>query len=154
MATTTGLQAICTKCNRLLLLEVCFECSQPLCRSCIVSHFEAWRHHKGSQGFEAESSIDACKKNIENIFPVINKNIDFVNQLRTQINKTYNDTLNKLNEEKKILLDTLNDVEKDKSLYFYLKKMITLKLNIFYFKSQVQGLQKEIGRFKSKRKLI
>jgi hypothetical protein len=140
-----SLQAICTKCNRLMSLEVCFECNQPLCRSCVVAHFEKWRYQKGSQCFEAESNVEACKRNMETVIPIINKNIDYVNQLRNQINKSYNDTLNKLNEEKKLLLDALNDVEKDKSLSIFNYRIFTNFLIKINLKREIQRLQKESG---------
>ena len=108
------MQAICSKCNKLMPLEVCFECNQPLCRPCVVLHFEAWKYQKGSQCYEAQGNIQACKQKMENLTPIVNKNMDYVNQLKVQINKAYSDALDKLNQEKKTLLDALNEVEKDK----------------------------------------
>ena len=90
------MQALCGKCNRLMPLEVCFECNQPLCRSCVVNHFESWKYQKGPQCFEAQTNIQACKDKVEGFSPFINKNLDYVNQLKAQINKAYSDALEKV----------------------------------------------------------
>ena len=108
------MQAICNKCNRLNALEVCFECNSALCRTCCVSHFEAWKYQKGPHCFEAQTNVENCKRKIDSVCGVINRNLDQVKQIQDQIEETYNATIQKLNQEKTELISALNEIKKDK----------------------------------------
>ena len=108
------MQAICNKCNRLNALEVCFECNSALCRTCCVSHFEAWKYQKGPFCYEAQVNVENCKRKLDMHTNIVSKNLDQVKQIQDQIEETYNATIQKLNQEKTELINVLNDVKKDK----------------------------------------
>lgn len=108
------MQALCNKCSRMSALEVCFECNLPLCRNCIVKHFEAWKNQRTSQCFEAENELETYKKRIETFSPVFNKNLDTVKQIEDQIEEVFKLITAKLAQEKKELIESLVDVKKDK----------------------------------------
>jgi hypothetical protein len=56
--------ATCPKCKQTKLLEVCFECAQPLCHGCIKDDFIEWKRTTNTNLFNHETLLKTYLDNM------------------------------------------------------------------------------------------
>jgi hypothetical protein len=56
--------ANCPKCKQTKVLEVCFECSEPLCSECIKTDFVEWKKTTDDKLDDAKNVLSACLNNM------------------------------------------------------------------------------------------
>ena len=53
--------AACSECKNKQILELCFDCRQPLCLKCTENHFMAWKDRVNKKLYEYEQDLTQNK---------------------------------------------------------------------------------------------
>ena len=85
-----------------------------LCSKCIGKHFEVWKNEINEDCMRIEQNLDGQKKIIDQINPLITRNYETIQQIKEDVESTFNLIVQRLNTSKQELIESLDEIKQDK----------------------------------------
>ncbi|CAF0873520.1 unnamed protein product [Brachionus calyciflorus] len=144
--------AACPSCRQIRNLEVCFECNLPLCGNCIGKHFEVWKNDVTQNCLNSESTLEDYKSKLDQVGNLITQNFDNVQNVRDEIENAFHLLVERLNQEKDVLLKSLNQVKDENAKYVNLRKdLVSLITNFKTFRESNENFEKKLMNSKMRK---
>ncbi|CAF0707691.1 unnamed protein product [Brachionus calyciflorus] len=129
-----SMQGNCSRCGHTASLENIS--SDKLCKPCLIFKYEKYKEQCMPQCARFEAFLDGYKKQIDNISPLLNSNLENTKQVKQIIEDTYSNQIRNLNNEKTTLLALVDECTRD-------------NLKFSDFKSQLNAISQNINAFKN-----
>jgi hypothetical protein len=87
---------------------------EALCSKCIGKHFDVWKSEINEDCLRIEQNLDGQKRIIDQINPLIIRNYETIQQIKEEVESTFNMIIQRLNASKQELMESLDEIKQDK----------------------------------------
>ncbi|CAF0707694.1 unnamed protein product [Brachionus calyciflorus] len=129
--------ALCPSCTNINELNACFHCMQPLCFDCTENHLNSWKESSFKYCQTTKSQIDEYKKKISLLEPLINQNKTNAENVKLEIEKSFECFVKQLTKEKNELFIQIDSIQDEN------EKFILFEKEIFNFKESLENLMEK-----------